>query len=216
MHAVSHSFGQTKVLDDVELQVGYGESVAIMGRSGSGKTTLLSCLLGLITPQVGEIHLGATALSGQGRRDLARVRSETVGTVFQHSELVSELTAEENVALPALMNPRTKAGALDRARTLLADLAVPTQTRARDLSGGEAQRTALARALINSPSILLADEPTGALDTELRDRASALLFDLARINNCALILVTHDPLLAGRAGTTYHLDQGKLRPAQIA
>lgn len=207
---ISHSFGARDVFHEVDLDVRAGESVSITGRSGSGKTTLLSCILGLIDPLGGEVYLAGTRLRGLSRHHRAQLRAAHVGVVFQRGELVGHLTAAENVALPALMSAHRR-GALERATALLAEFEVPQDAMARDLSGGEIQRTALARALINEPRIMLADEPTGALDTELRERSADRLFGLVRQRGCALVVVSHDPALADRADRAYRLEDGTLR-----
>jgi ABC-type lipoprotein export system ATPase subunit len=207
---LSHAFGNRHVLRDVTLHVPAGQSVAITGSSGSGKTTLLSCMLGLIRPRTGTVHLAGVDITRLSRRQRAILRSSHVGMVFQHGELVPYLTAEENVALPALMAGRNPA-ALARARELLAELGVTGATLAGDLSGGEVQRAALARALINDPTIIFADEPTGSLDADLRDAAAERLFTIPKQRECALVVVTHDPAVAERADITLHLHEGTLR-----
>lgn len=208
---VSHAFGRREVLHDVTLDVAAGQSVAITGPSGSGKTTLLSCMLGLIRPRSGTVYLAGVEITGLSRRRRAVVRSTHVGMVLQHGELIPYLTAEENVALPALMGGPNPA-ALDRAQAILAELGVARATLAGNLSGGEVQRVALARALINNPAIIFADEPTGSLDAGLRDAAAEHLFAIPRQRRCALIVVTHDPAVAARADNVLSLRDGTLRP----
>ncbi len=208
---VSHAFGSREVLHDVTLDVAAGQSVAITGPSGSGKTTLLSCMLGLIRPRSGTVYLAGVEITGLSRRLRAVLRSTHVGIVFQHGELIPYLTAEENVALPALMGGPNPA-ALDHAKTILTELGVARTTLAADLSGGEVQRVALARALINNPAIIFADEPTGSLDAGLRDAAAERLFAIPKQRRCALIVVTHDPTVAARADSVLSLRDGTLRP----
>jgi ABC-type lipoprotein export system ATPase subunit len=208
---LSHVFGNRQVLHDVNLHVPAGQSVAITGPSGSGKTTLLSCMLGVIRPRTGTVHLAGADITRLSRRQRAILRSQHVGMVFQHGELVPYLTAEENVALPALM-ARPDPAALTRARGLLTELAVGAATLASDLSGGEVQRVALARALINNPPIIFADEPTGSLDADLRDTAAERLFAIPKQRECALVVVTHDPTVAARADSVLSLRDGTLRP----
>lgn len=222
---LEHSFGSRAVLDGVSFELEAGGAAAITGPSGSGKSTLLACLLGLVAPTRGQVYLMGVELAPLSRRGRAALRAEHVGVVFQRGELVPALTAEENVAIPARLRQRhrrhrsaakTAESVSTRARALLADLGVPAGTTARDLSGGEVQRTALARALVNSPQIVLADEPTGALDADLRDASADLLFDECRRRGAALLVVTHDPSVAARAARVLHLDGGHLTDATSA
>ncbi|WP_278236512.1 ABC transporter ATP-binding protein [Isoptericola sp. AK164] len=208
--------GRTTILRGVSLSVASGRSVAIQGRSGSGKSTLLTLLMGLVRPTAGSVHLGSVGLSGLSRARRADLRAQHVGVVFQDAELLDELTAEENVALPALLQKRDRAVARSRARHLLAELDVPHDRSSAVLSGGERQRVGVARALINDPQVILADEPTGALDAELRDAAASLLFDLPARTGCALLVVTHDPSVASRADERYVMDAGELRSWRAA
>jgi lipoprotein-releasing system ATP-binding protein len=170
---------------------------------------LLSCLLGLITPQKGDVIVAGRRLRPLSRKDRAAFRARNIGAVFQHGELVPTLAAEENVALPVLMSGQREE-AIEKARSLLDALDVPATTRAQDLSGGEIQRAALARALIGDPLVVLADEPTGALDTDLRTKAADTLFSTLDERGCALVLVTLDPFVAARADHTFRLVQGDL------
>jgi putative ABC transport system ATP-binding protein/lipoprotein-releasing system ATP-binding protein len=211
IESVSIRFGTRTILDCLNLTVTSGESVAIQGRSGSGKSTLLSAILGIARPTAGTIHVDGHNPAAMNRRELARFRSQTIGMVFQHAELIESMTAVENVALPALLIGMPRDRAVARAQELLDAVAVPdAPTVAADLSGGERQRTALARALVNEPRLLLADEPTGALDAELRDSAAALLYSLPSRTGCSLVVVTHDPAVAHQADRQLHLDAGRL------
>jgi len=199
------------LLDDVELDVGPGESVAVTGPSGSGKSTLLMCVLGLVAPDRGSVRIGGRELTGLAAGQLAQVRRELMGMVFQFGELLPELTPVENVALPMLLSGGDHRAAYRRATELLADLGVPHEGTATGmLSGGERQRAAVARALITEPAVLLADEPTGALDPEAREAVADLLFTVSRERGCALLLVTHDLSVAARAGRTLRLEAGTL------
>lgn len=199
------------LLDGVELSVAPGESVAVTGPSGSGKSTLLMCVLGLIKPQAGTITAGGREITGLGSARLAQARRDTLGMVFQFGELLPELSPVENVALPVLLDGGRHQDAYRRAEELLGELGVPFgSTPTGMLSGGERQRTAVARALITEPAVLLADEPTGALDPEAKEGVARLLFTTARDRNCALLLVTHDPSVAERADRRHELHGGIL------
>ncbi|MFH8219886.1 ABC transporter ATP-binding protein [Streptomyces sp. NPDC018057] len=205
------SFAERKVLDGVELRVRSGESVVITGPSGSGKSTLLTCLLGLMRPDAGSVALAGVDLATLSERRLTEHRRNTVGMVFQFGELLPELTPVENVALAALLGGMEHRQAYARAAALLEELGVPReQTQTGLLSGGERQRTAVARSLITDPAVILADEPTGALDTETREAVADLLFALPRRRNCALVVVTHDLTVAERADHWYRLESGSL------
>ncbi|MFB7929431.1 ABC transporter ATP-binding protein [Streptomyces sp. NPDC056039] len=199
------------LLDNVELSVSAGESVAVTGPSGSGKSTLLMCILGLIKPQAGAITAGGREITGLRSAQLAQARRETVGMVFQFGELLPELSPVENVALPVLLDGGRHQDTYRRAEELLGELGVPTgSTPTGMLSGGERQRTAVARALITEPAVLLADEPTGALDPEAKEAVARLLFTAARDRGCALLVVTHDPWVAGQADRRHELQGGIL------
>ncbi|MHB6911644.1 ABC transporter ATP-binding protein [Streptomyces sp. DB-54] len=188
------------LLDGLDLQVGAGESAAVVGPSGSGKSTLLGCILGLNRPQQGRVEVAGQDVVRMRQRALERHRSRHMGVVFQFGELLPELTPVENVALAALLGGAPTGEAYERAEGILRDLGVPYDgVPTGQLSGGERQRTAVARALINQPKILLADEPTGALDRVTRDAVSELLFDVPRRWDCALVVVTHDVEVAERA-----------------
>ena len=196
------------ILKGLDFAVAPGEFVAIMGASGSGKSTLLGLLAGLDTPTTGDVHLDGTAISYLPEDKLAQVRGRTVGFVFQSYQLIPTLTALENVLLPYELN--ATGDGLPRARQLLASVGLadrmshyPVQ-----LSGGEQQRVALARAFILRPPIVLADEPTGNLDTANGSHVLQLLLDLNRSEGTTLVLVTHDPALAAYASRIITLRDG--------
>ncbi|WP_411109690.1 ABC transporter ATP-binding protein [Streptomyces sp. c-19] len=212
MAGLEHSLGARKLFDGLSLTLRAGESVAVTGPSGSGKSTLLSCVLGMIKPTAGSVKVTGTDIVGLRSGRLAALRADAIGMVFQFGELLPELSPLDNVILAALLARADRQGARDRARKLLDELGVPDAETSEELSGGERQRTAVARALINEPALLLADEPTGALDTETRDRTADLLFGLPRRHACGLLVVTHDPGIAARADRTLRLEEGVLKP----
>ena len=201
-----------EILKGIRFSVPKGQFVAIMRSSGSGKSTLLGLLAGLDTPTAGEVRLNGISISYLPEDKLAKVRGRTVGFVFQSYQLVPTLTALENVLLPYELNAKDTVGkfGLERARELLANVGLgdrmehyPVQ-----LSGGEQQRVALARAFMLRPPIVLADEPTGNLDTANGAHVLELLLDLNRKEGTTLILVTHDPVLAGYADRRIVLSDG--------
>jgi putative ABC transport system ATP-binding protein len=198
------------VLDGVSITVARGEFVAIMGRSGSGKSTLLALLAGLDRPSSGSVEVDGQAIEALSEDALALLRRRTVGFVFQSFQLVSNFTAAENVMLPLELLGRS--GVRERAAELLARVGLgdrghhyPTQ-----LSGGEQQRVALARAFAPEPSLLLADEPTGNLDGENGKKVLDLMLGLRRDLGTTLVLVTHDPSVAGLADRVIHLRDGRV------
>ncbi|MFF3512773.1 ABC transporter ATP-binding protein [Streptomyces sp. NPDC002573] len=204
------------LLDGADLEVAPGESVAVVGPSGSGKSTLLGCVLGLIKPSSGSVHVAGADVTRMRRRALERHRSNHIGVVFQFGELLPELTPVENVALAALLAGNGTRQAYERAEELLVELGVPVKgVPTGRLSGGERQRTAVARALMNEPALLLADEPTGALDSVTRDTVAELLFSVPRRWNCALVVVTHDAEVARRADRHLELRQATLTPYAV-
>lgn len=207
---VSSPEGPLTIVHDVSLEIGSGESVAIVGASGAGKSTLLALLAGLDMPTSGRVWLAGqdlTALSEDGR---ARLRARRVGFVFQSFHLIPALTALENVLLPLeLANlPDARAGAL--AALARVGLAARVDHYPRQLSGGEQQRVALARAFVTEPAVLFADEPTGNLDSATGARIIDLMFEMNTRSATTLVLVTHESALAARCGRTLHMDGGRL------
>lgn len=201
---------QLRVLGDVSFSLLEGDTCSIVGPSGSGKTTLLGICAGLDRPSAGRVFLNGIDLGGLSEEELARVRNEYVGFVFQTFQLIPTLTAIENVMVPAELRRETIAR--ERAEDLLAKVGLhdrlkhyPTQ-----LSGGEQQRVALARAFMNSPQLLFADEPTGNLDMETSATVVELLFNLNHENCTTLILVTHNLELASRTSRTISLKGGEI------
>ena len=199
------------VLDDVTLAVEPGEVVAVLGRSGSGKSTLLHLLGALDRPDAGRIELAGHELTALTARALAKLRLRHVGFVFQSFHLIEELSGEENVLLPARL-PGARRGGRQRAARLISELGIAEikDRRPHELSGGEQQRFAIARSLVNDPELVLADEPTGNLDQE---NGAAVLALLRRLSDRAVVIVTHEPEAAAIADRVLHLRDGRLEAA---
>ncbi|MCC5789046.1 MAG: ABC transporter ATP-binding protein [Opitutales bacterium] len=199
------------VLNKVSLSLRRGESLAIVGPSGSGKTTLLGLCAGLDLPDEGEISFAGQALTGRSEEERATIRREQAGFIFQSFHLLPTLTALENAAVPAELLGWSDAR--ERAKNLLRQVGLEERLQhyPSQLSGGEQQRVAVARALVNSPSVLFADEPTGNLDTQTGETIADLLFSLNESAGTALILITHDERLAGRADRVLYLRNGEVQ-----
>ncbi|MBA3865325.1 MAG: ABC transporter ATP-binding protein [Solirubrobacterales bacterium] len=199
------------ILDGVDLEVGRGEMVAVLGRSGSGKSTLLHLLGGLDQPDAGRISVAGTELSRASQRALDRVRLRRIGFIFQSFQLIEELTGAENVMLAARL-PGAPAGGTARASSLIERLGVAAVAghRPHELSGGEQQRFAIARALVNDPALVLADEATGNLDSGSGATVLGILGELAAEGR-AVVLVTHEPQSAAAANRVLHLAGGRLQ-----
>ena len=206
---------ELQVLQGVALRVPKGQVVAIVGQSGAGKSTLLHVLGGLDRPTSGRVLLGGDDLSGLNSDALARVRNRHVGFVFQFHHLLREFSALENVAVPALIGGTGRKEAHEASRELLDAVGLTDRLDHKpwQLSGGEQQRVAVARALVNGPSILLGDEPSGNLDRKTSDSLHDLLFRLREERELTMVLVTHNRELAGRADRILNLTDGVLRPA---
>ena len=198
---VVKSFGQTPALRGASIAVGPGEIVAVMGPSGSGKSTLLHCLAGILVPDQGEVWFAGQRLDTLTETQRSEVRRDKFGFVFQSGQLVPELTAEENVALPLLLAGARRAAALAEARAWLGRLGLDGLGRRRsgELSGGQAQRVALARGMVAGPQVLFADEPTGSLDSVSGEMVMSLMTRAAREQGSTVILVTHDARVAAYA-----------------
>ncbi len=203
---------ELRVLKGIDLTVEWGEFVGITGPSGSGKTTLLNILGALDKPTEGRVRLGEIYYDQLSDRDLSSFRNQELGFVFQFHHLLPDLTALENVMLPGLMGKTPTAEVRKRALSLLeaVGLAQRAHHLPRELSGGESQRVAVARALINEPSVLLADEPTGNLDKENALRLMELLVSLNKVQGLTIIMVTHNEALAQFFTTHYRLEDGRL------
>ncbi|MDP8247917.1 MAG: ABC transporter ATP-binding protein [Candidatus Tritonobacter lacicola] len=213
----SYSMGRKslEVLKGIDLEVRGGEVLIIMGSSGVGKSTLLHLLGGLDVPTSGKVFLDGVDLFALGERERARVRNRKVGFVFQFYHLLPEFTALENVLLPAMIfndSRRRRTELRMRALELLSDVGLEERTghKPRELSGGEQQRVAIARALMNRPKIVMADEPSGNLDTETSRRLHELLAGLAREKGQTFLVVTHDPELSGIGNRTVRMIDGRV------
>ncbi len=200
------------ILKELDFSVERGASVAVTGASGSGKSTLLSILGGLDRATSGKVRVGEWRLDSLPEKKLTEYRSLVTGFVFQFHYLLKDLSARENVAMPALMAGKSRREAMERATAILESLGLsgrcdhyPSQ-----LSGGERQRAAIARAIVNQPALVLADEPTGNLDKASAEGVRDILFGLPASCGATLVLVTHDPGLAATAGKQYLLENGRL------
>ena len=203
-----------EVLRGVTFGLAHGEAVAVTGASGAGKSTLLHLLGALDRPTSGAVLVGGRDVSGLEEDDLAAVRNRHIGFVFQFHHLLREFTALENVMMPALLSGLGFDAARKRASALLGEVGLSQREshKPRQLSGGEQQRVAVARALVNEPLVLLADEPSGNLDTQTSERLHDLLFGLRAKRQLSLVVVTHNGDLAGRADRILRLQDGRLEP----
>ncbi|MDD1615509.1 MAG: lipoprotein-releasing system ATP-binding protein [Methylococcaceae bacterium NSP1-2] len=199
-----------EVLKGVDLAIAVGERVAIMGVSGSGKSTLMHLLGGLDQPTSGEVILDGVNLNSVNSTKLAQLRNKSLGFIYQSHHLLGEFTVLENVAMPLLIANLSVKEAKQRATALLerVGLGPRIQHKPSELSGGERQRAAIARALINKPNVILADEPTGNLDTKTADSVYQLMLELNQELNISFLVVTHDHELASRMGKVLHMEDG--------
>ncbi|WP_327675026.1 ABC transporter ATP-binding protein [Kitasatospora sp. NBC_00458] len=211
--SVELAFGETPALRGADLAVEAGEVLAVMGPSGSGKSTLLHCLAGILVPDAGEVHFDGQRIDTMNEARRSALRRDRFGFVFQFGQLVPELTAEENVALPLLLNGVRRAAALAEARPWFARLGLDGMggRRSGELSGGQAQRVALARGLVTRPRVLFADEPTGALDSLTGEQVMDLMVDAARSQGTTVVLVTHEPRVAAYADREAVVRDGRAR-----
>jgi len=205
-------FGNVEVLRGVSIEVAEGEMVSIVGASGAGKTTLLQIVGTLMQPDEGSVRIAGTDIGGIDDDRLSRFRNRHIGFVFQFHHLLPEFTALENVMMPALIGGGCRKEGGSRAKGLLdmVNLALRASHKPSALSGGEQQRAAIARALINRPSVVLADEPTGNLDTKNRDEIYALLGDVRREFGQTIVIVTHDERLAAQTDRKIEMSDGRI------
>lgn len=205
-------FGTLDVLRGVSLEVARGEVVAVVGASGAGKSTLLQIAGTLMRPDGGRVVIDGTDVGALGDRALSRFRNERIGFVFQFHHLLPEFTALENVCLPAIIGGRNRKECMQRAKELLSMLSLGHRMdhKPAQLSGGEGQRVAVARALINNPCILLADEPSGNLDSRNREELHSLFFSLREQMNLTTVIVTHDDQLSSLSDRKITMIDGKI------
>lgn len=213
---LSLSFGTTPALRNATVSVAKGEFVAIMGPSGSGKSTLLHCLAGILVPDSGHVSFAGDRVDTMRESERSELRRRRFGFVFQFGQLVPELTAEENIALPLLLNGVGRGEALDRSRGWFhrLDLDGMEERRSGELSGGQAQRVALARGMVAEPDVVFADEPTGALDSLAGEHVMELMVGAARDQGTTVVLVTHEARVAAYADREIIVRDGKVATAE--
>jgi len=211
-NSISKSFGKVAILKDISLAVKKGESLAITGPSGAGKTTLLNCLSSLENPTGGSIEYGSTPIHQLKGRALAKFRNDKIGFVFQFHHLIPELNALENILLPTWIQGKDKNREEAKALALMEELGIADKAKSKpaELSGGEKQRVAVARSLINDPAILFADEPSGNLDSKNSENLQKVLFNLVKERNLTLVLVTHDIHWADKCDRNLAIEDGCL------
>ena len=211
-HALVKYYGDVVGLAGVDVAVHSGEAIAVMGPSGNGKTTLLHVLAGILTPDQGEVWLGGERVDQLNDAARTVLRRRRLGFVFQDNQLLAELPADENVALPLMVDGLSRRDAIGRARMMLAQvgLAAEAGRRPGELSGGQAQRVAIARALVGEPQVVFADEPTGALDATTGSQVIDLLVGAATHRGAAVVVVTHDNAVAARCHRVLRIVDGRV------
>ncbi|WP_321519815.1 ABC transporter ATP-binding protein [uncultured Bacteroides sp.] len=210
LEGIRKSFGDLNVLKGIDLEIAKGEVVSIVGPSGAGKTTLLQIMGTLDKPDAGTINMNGLEVNRMKQKELANFRNKHIGFVFQFHQLLPEFTALENIMIPAFIAGTSTKEATKRAKEILnfMGLAERSSHKPNELSGGEKQRVAVARALVNHPSVILADEPSGSLDTRNKDELHQLFFDLRDQFEQTFVIVTHDEGLAKITDRTIHMVDG--------
>lgn len=214
---INKSYGNIHVLNDVSLSVPEGEITAIVGPSGAGKTTLLQIAGSLESADSGYVEYDGIVISSLKEKKLAKFRNENIGFIFQFHELLPEFTAQENVAIPAMIGGLSKRKALAKAEGLLGMLGLGDRLRHKpgELSGGERQRAAIARALVNDPKVIMADEPTGSLDSHNREEIQKLISSLCEERGHTFLMVTHDSSLASIAHRIVSMRDGRIEHIEV-
>lgn len=212
LRGITKSFDHLQVLRGIDLDIGAGQVVSIVGPSGAGKTTLLQIMGTLDRPDAGSIEIAGTDVGVMGQNRLAEFRNRQIGFVFQFHQLLPEFTALENVMIPAFIAGKTRKEARGHAEELLAFMGLGERAdhKPNELSGGEKQRVAVARALINRPAVVMADEPSGSLDSHNKKELHRLFFDLRDKFGQTFVIVTHDEQLAGLCDRTIHMQDGSV------
>ena len=209
---IQKSFGSLQVLKGIDLTIDRGEVVSIVGPSGAGKTTLLQIIGTLDRPDIGSVHVDSIDVTALSQRKLADFRNRHIGFVFQFHQLLPEFTAIENIMIPAYLAGTSRKAARQRAEELLRFMGLSDRAhhKPNELSGGEKQRVAVARALVNNPAVILADEPSGSLDSKNKEELHQLFFDLRNQYGQTFVIVTHDEQLAHLTDRTLHMQDGLL------
>ena len=213
LEGITKSFGSLQVLKGIDLEINKGEIVSIVGPSGAGKTTLLQIMGTLDEPDAGVVQIDGTVVSRMKEKELSAFRNKNIGFVFQFHQLLPEFTALENVMIPALIAGVSSKEAHERAMKILDFMGLVDRAshKPNELSGGEKQRVAVARALINDPAVILADEPSGSLDTHNKEDLHQLFFDLRDRLGQTFVIVTHDEGLAKITDRTVHIVDGMIK-----